>query len=145
MHQYIENLVNNLNVLYHLKHHRISVSVKCENVFLNLNQALPCGMIISELVSNAIKHAFPGNQKGSIKIKMERKLSWTRLSVSDNGAAFPGDRLPDQFTTLGLMIVRDLVRQMNGTLDLFRHDNFKVFQIEFKTEANGVAEDKLTF
>ena len=43
------------------------------------------------------------------------------------------------------MIVRDLVRQMNGTLDLFRHDNFKVFQIEFKTEANGVAEDKLTF
>ena len=137
MRHYIENLVNYLKTIYHLRPDRTTLSVMCENVYLNLNQALPCGMLISELVSNAIKHAFPRNRTGSVKVKLERRLSWTRLSVSDNGAAFPDDRPPDQFTTLGLVIVRDLVKQMNGTLEIFKQDDFKIFQIDFKTEANS--------
>jgi PAS domain S-box-containing protein len=136
MHHYIENLVNFMKSIYHITNNRIQISVSCRDVHLNLNQAVPSGMIISELVSNAIKHAFPDGRTGAIKIAMEQKPSVVRLSVSDDGLDFPDDRPLDQFKSLGMLIVRDLAKQLDGELELLRRREFKVFQIDFRSESH---------
>jgi PAS domain S-box-containing protein len=140
MHQYIENLVNFLKSIYHIINKRIEISVSCRDVHLNLNQAVPCGMIISELVSNAIKHAFPDDRKGKVKITMRQKPPVIRLSVSDDGIDFPDDRPLEQFKSLGMLIVKDLVKQLDGTSKILVQNHFKVFQIDFKSEDIEVAE-----
>jgi two-component sensor histidine kinase len=142
MHQYIENLVNFLKSIYHIINKRIEISVSCRDVHLNLNQAVPCGMIISELVSNAIKHAFPDNRKGKVKITMRQKPHLIRLSVSDDGVDFPDDRPLEQFKSLGMLIVKDLVKQLDGELAIFKRGGFKVFQIEFKSESHEAEKEE---
>lgn len=72
---------------------------------------------------------------------MEQKLSRIQLLVSDNGIDFPGNRSLDQFTSLGLLIVRNLTRQLGGVLELLKQKNFKVFQIEFKSEVNEAPKE----
>jgi PAS domain S-box-containing protein len=133
---YIEDLVNFMNSIYHIKNKGIEISVSCQDVYLNLNQAVPCGMIISELVSNAIKHAFPDNRKGVIKIKMEKKPPLIRLSVSDDGIDFPAERPLDKVSTLGMLIVQDLTKQLEGSFKVLKQHRLKAFQIDFRSE-NG--------
>ena len=92
---------------------------------------MPCGLIINELVSNALKHAFPNKQGGEIQIEFysnpENKFT---LSICDNGIGFPAGMNFQSAGSLGLQLVNTLVNQLDGTLDI-QHDRGTTFIIQF--------------
>lgn len=79
-------------------------------MFLNIKHAIPCGLIISELVSNALKHAFPEGKKGELTIIMKADSQGKySLTVQDNGAGLPEDVDPRRPQTFGMQLIHDLV------------------------------------
>lgn len=98
---------------------RIQVKLEIRNIELGVDEAIPCGLIINEFVSNSLKHAFPGDREGEILIRGARDGEgsvW--LSVADTGLGLPpGLNLLDT-ETLGLQIVSLLTRQLHGTMEI---------------------------
>ena len=93
---------------------RVRLRLALEPVSLELNQAIPCGLILNELVNNAFKHAFPGERAGEILVALNCEMGQVTLRVADNGVGIPSDAGPSQ--SLGLAIVDILTRQLGGTL-----------------------------
>jgi PAS domain S-box-containing protein len=95
---------------------RISLQKDTEQVFLGLEAAIPCGLIINELVSNAIKHGFPEGQTGWIKLSLSSNDGGVELAVADSGVGLPQATDCGEPRTLGLRLVQTLVRQIHGEL-----------------------------
>ena len=103
--QYIENLANTLFSSHGIDDKLIKLSVKVNNVSLKIDQAVPCGMIINELLSNSLKHAFPDARGGKIYVKFDvDSKERFRLIIKDNGMGFPADIDYRNTTTLGLRL-----------------------------------------
>lgn len=103
--------------------------VTAEGVILSISQAIPCGLIINELVSNALKHAFKGMTEGSIEISM-RELAGDRieLTVKDNGVGIPEELDIYKTDTLGLKIVRTLAEeQLKVKMELIRDEGTGIY------------------
>jgi len=100
-------------------------------VTLSIDDAIPFGLIINELVSNAMKHAFPELRQGEIKVNIALNgTNEVSLSVSDNGVGVPDDIESRKSASLGLSLVDALVRQVRGELKLHK-DNGTRFDITF--------------
>ncbi len=116
---YIGSLANDLLQAYRVSSENISLKLDIDEVCLSINTAIPCGLIINELISNALKYAFPKNRKGTIKIALysdeEKHLI---LSIKDNGVGFPSYWNLKKIETLGLQLVNVLVSQIEGILEL---------------------------
>ncbi|BAY30204.1 sensory box histidine kinase [Nostoc carneum NIES-2107] len=113
---YLRSLVNNLLRSYGIKLN-IKSHLKIDKIFLKIDTAISCGLIINELVSNSIKYAFAENQQGDIYIEM---LQTTRnqyfLNISDNGVGLSQDIEVYKNQSLGLQLVWSLVEQLQGTI-----------------------------
>lgn len=98
----------------------ITLEFDVEPIRIELDQAVPCGLIVNELMSNALKHAFPGGRHGDIRLSARLVAGGPamRLSVADSGAGLPADFDEARKRSLGLQLVTDLARQLNGTLDM---------------------------
>jgi PAS domain S-box-containing protein len=118
---YIDNLVNYLRLTYGNISQSIEVIVEADNVSMNIETAIPCGLIINELVTNAFRHAFRGKEEGKITIhfKHDGNESFT-LIVEDNGSGLPTDIKISQTKSLGLQLVDILTRQLDGDLTIER-------------------------
>ncbi|MBN2090281.1 hypothetical protein JW964_11775, partial [candidate division KSB1 bacterium] len=128
---YIKNLVQTLYQTYYIERNRITFSFNSENVALDINQAIPCGLILNELVSNSLKHAFPIDyeQQGLIEIVF-RKTSSNEIELlcCDNGIGFSQLEDFNKPTTLGLRLVRLLVEeQLQGTIKIISDNGTKFF------------------
>jgi PAS domain S-box-containing protein len=128
----IRGLVNFLVALYAKEGKEIAAPVTATGVTLHISQAIPCGLIINELVSNALKHAFKGMAKGNIGISM---LSLdddnVKLSVKDNGVGIPEEFDIYEPNTLGLHLVKALTEdQLKGKIGLKRGNGVEIY-IEF--------------
>jgi PAS domain S-box-containing protein len=132
---YVQNLAQNLIDTYELS--VASVDLKCdlEEVFLNLDNAIPCGLIINELISNSLKYAFVEREKGEIQIVLKTKNNQVELKIADNGAGIPKGLDIYNTDSLGLQLVNTLVEQLEGNLKL---DLEKVtsFTITFDIKVN---------
>ncbi|MCB9077819.1 MAG: PAS domain S-box protein [Anaerolineaceae bacterium] len=122
---YISDLINNLLQFYGLELSWLELELDVAHIFLMIDQAVPCGLIINELVSNALKHAFPktGGRaragKGKITIAFHPGADGMLvLTVADNGVGLPADLDLNASKTLGLRLVRTLVRQLGATLEV---------------------------
>lgn len=116
---YIQHLVNNLLLSYKPKEKNISLIQKIDNVFLNLDQAIPCGLIINELVSNALKYAFKKRGKGELCISIaEDKKDNVKITIADNGPGLPKGVNYRNTQSLGLQLVMVLVSQLRGVIQL---------------------------
>lgn len=93
---------------------RVRIERRVEAVRLPLDQAVPCGLIINELVANALKHGYPGSRDGRVLIAMQPEDGMLRLRVSDDGVGLPAELDLGQTPTLGLRLVQDLARQLHG-------------------------------
>jgi len=118
---YINKLTTHLLAMYRTGSGNIDLRTEVDDVFLDINRAIPCGLIINEFVSNSLKHAFPEGVKGEITVKMysDKKGKYI-LIVSDTGIGLPEKIDFGQVKTLGLQMVKDLVNQLNGTISLYR-------------------------
>jgi two-component sensor histidine kinase len=147
--QYLQRLVENLFETYRFGNTEISLNMDLEeNIFFDMDTAVPLGMIVNELVSNSFKHAFPGGKTGEIQIKLSReengkskdskigcknkecKSTGYILTVSDNGAGMPESISLEDSDTLGIQLVTILVDQLDGELELNR-DSGTEFIIRF--------------
>ncbi|GAB4306626.1 MAG: hypothetical protein Kow0019_01670 [Methanobacteriaceae archaeon] len=109
----------------------IKLNIQVQEVMLDINTAIPCGLILNELMSNSIKHAFPNSMEGTISIKMITLDNIIEIMVSDDGVGIPENIDFSKTKTLGLQIVNNLVRQLDGSIELDRSDG-TAFKITFK-------------
>jgi two-component sensor histidine kinase len=101
-----------------------------ENVDLSLDMAIPCGLIINELVSNSLKYAFPDGRKGEIRVGLRSADDRFTLVVADNGVGLPADVNFRATDTMGLQVVTTLVKQLDGKIELERRGG-TAFEITF--------------
>jgi len=129
---YIKSLMRGLFIAYGPEAGRIAPRIEVEDIRLGVNYAMPCGLVINELVSNSLKHAFPDGKKGEIKIAMLRiEGDEVELVVSDNGIGIPESLEFGNPESLGLRLVTMLVEdQLGGQVELDRTEGTR-FQIRF--------------
>lgn len=113
--EYLRSLVPELLDSYALAN-VIDLEMSAVGVRLGLDAAIPCALIVNELVTNALKHAFPGGRRGRLKITMQPTADGAiSLVVSDDGVGLPDDAVPESGSkSLGLRLVSDLARQLDG-------------------------------
>ena len=127
---YIRNLVSNLFNSYNIKK-KITPVINVDDIYLNMDTAIPCGLIISELVSNILKYAYPGDNVGELNISFRSLNNRLELVISDEGIGFPEDLdFRNIESSLGLKLVNSLVKQLDGTIDLDVSQGTK-FNIKF--------------
>jgi PAS domain S-box-containing protein len=130
---YIQKLVINLFRLYGIDADAITLEINVDGGVLDVDLAVPCGLMITELVSNSLKYAFPVGQPGKICIDLrsDRDHGFT-LSVGDDGVGFPENLDFRNTESLGLQLVNTLTAQLGGTLTLDRQGGTK-FEIKIST------------
>lgn len=117
--QYVKSLSEYLYRSYVVNSDLIKLAIDIQDVQLGIDSAIPCGLIINELVSNAVKYAFPGGRRGEIRIRLHPTPDGAReLVVADNGIGLPADLDIHQSATLGLQLVNSLVGQLRATLEV---------------------------
>ncbi|MEK0179662.1 MAG: PAS domain S-box protein [Oscillatoriales cyanobacterium] len=116
---YVENLVANLFQSFGLYNDSIQINLNIEPIYLNIETAIPCGLIINELVSNSLKYAFIPTRKGEITINfLELVDTEFNLSIQDNGRGFPPGFDVENTETLGLRLVKMLAQQLDGEITI---------------------------
>jgi two-component sensor histidine kinase len=129
--QYLRNLATHLFHSYQADSSRIHLKIDAEEVFLNINTAIPCGLIVNELISNALKHGFPEGRCGQLDIDLRRVPGdGYMLRIKDDGVGFPEGLDFRKTETLGMQIISTLVEQIDGRLELNREKG-TAFRLEF--------------
>lgn len=129
--EYIEELAN---YLYSTSVHEpdlIHLKVDMGDISLSMDEAVPCGLIVNELLSNSLKHAFPDNRGGEIMIRGRIKDGWIVLTISDNGAGLPPGLDFRNTETLGLQLVTTLAKQLRGRIDINSERGGTVVSVAF--------------
>lgn len=116
---HIRRLVFELKQVFGIQQDSIIINEKVDDVFLDVATAIPCSQIVNELISNSIKHAFPGGSKGRIDVefKMDNNNECT-LAVRDNGVGPPDGFSYPGSNSIGLGLVNAFVQQLNGTVEM---------------------------
>jgi PAS domain S-box-containing protein len=115
---YIDKLIAFLTQSYMKENDPVRIETSVEDIYLNIDTGVPCGLIINELITNSLKHAFPDNRGGLIKIELLKEGDLFILKVCDNGIGFP-EKLDFRNTeTLGLQLINNLVMQLDGAIEL---------------------------
>ena len=105
----------------------IPIILNVKDIHLNVDRAMPCSLIINELVSNIFKYAFPEGKKGEIKIDFRKNRNGNYIiTVSDNGIGIPDDMDFENRSSLGMKLVKALVRQLNGEMKVSENNGTKV-------------------
>jgi len=124
---YIQKLCTHIFHLHQAEASRIKVAIDAEKIYVDITQGIPCSLIVNELVSNAVKHAFPENKKGVIAIELRKEKSdKVSLSIRDNGIGLPEEIDFRKPNTLGLQLVNDLSAQLGANLKIQRKEGLKV-------------------
>jgi len=116
---FLTRLINGLFQSYRVDSGRIGCDVRVAAIRAAISIANPLGLIVNELVSNAIKYAFPGDRKGRILLELKADRGGLRLQICDDGVGLPAGIDPERSRTLGLKLVQTLaVTQLEGSLEL---------------------------
>lgn len=129
--EYIKDLSESLFYNYHVEHNKIKLNTNIENIYFDVDTSIPCGLIVNELLTNCLKHAFPNNKNGEIILDLEDNQGTYILNVTDNGVGFPDNIDYTNTQTLGLQLVTNLVNQLDGTMELINNGGTSV-TIQFK-------------
>jgi PAS domain S-box-containing protein len=135
---YIQSLSTHLFHVYLVDPNQVRLETEFADVTLDINSAVPCGLILNELISNALKHAFPAGRKGVLMIRLRRgKDGAVELRIADNGVGFPKGLDFRCTESLGLQIVSLLVGQLKGTIKL-AGKNGTAFTVAFHEIKQGL-------
>lgn len=128
---YLVKLVNELSYSYAVNKNGVQIKMDVEPIFIDMDTAIPLGMIVNELVSNSFKHAFKDIKEGEIYVNLSRSDGKLTLTVGDSGAGFPENINFRETESLGLQLVTTLTSQIDGTIELDRSKGTK-FRIILK-------------
>ena len=154
---YVNDLTDSLFLTYKINENRIKLNKKIDNIFFDVNTLIPCGLILNELVTNSLKHAFPAieshdltnekfsdpmtvcsegfselpNKTNEIRIELHQSKNKFMLIVSDNGIGLPKNVDFKDTESLGLKLVTSLIKQLDGTIEIDKTEG-TTFRIIFK-------------
>ncbi len=128
---YISDLADSLFYNHNVNKSRIKLNKNMDKIYFNVDTAIPCGLIINELITNCLKHAFPNDINGEVSIDLLKIEDKYVLSVNDSGVGFPENIDYKNTESLGLQLVTNLVNQIDGTIELDNVDGSS-FRIIFK-------------
>lgn len=126
MKEYIDQVITHLFISYGQNKNMIKTQVEVESVQMDINTAVPVGLIINELLTNALKYAFPEG-KGKLSLKLHLDDDKYCLKISDNGIGLPDDFDINHTKTLGFQLVYRLVRQLKGTIKIGINNGTKIW------------------
>ena len=115
--EYLCYLSEQLLVSYALNN-RVKLNFDCKDVFLSIETAVPCGLLVNELITNSMKHAFPNDRAGNINIALNNFGQEYELIIEDDGIGMPENINFKEYNSLGLKIINNLVNQIEGTIEL---------------------------
>jgi PAS domain S-box-containing protein len=130
---YIKSLVDDLYKSHRVNPNKISKNIQAENIFLDIDTATLCGLIINELISNSLKHAFPNGRDGMVGIEMHQDDNCIEMFISDDGIGLSERVNFNEPETLGLQLVKTLVNEINGKIEL---KNYKGTKFNIKLNKN---------
>jgi len=131
--EYAQALSVDLFNTYITKKDKIKLDINVESLKLDINTAIPLGLILNEILSNSLKYAFPKDKKGNIKVEFLSKNSHYELIVSDNGIGLPADFDLEKSDSLGFKLIYGLSDQINAEVKVNR-DNGTEIEIVFKEQ-----------
>ena len=117
---YIQDLSSHLLRSYEIVSSAVSLEVEADNIFLEIDTAVPCGLIVNELVSNSLKYAFPDGEKGVIRIEVKLADDTFCIRYRDDGIGLPEGLEMHNAKTLGLQLVSSLTEQLGGDLEIYK-------------------------
>ena len=115
---YVERLAEGLYRAYRTSADEVCLEVSVDGRPLPIDTAIPCGLLLNELISNCLKHAFPGGGRGVIRVTLNQDGGAGMLRVADDGCGMPADRDFRQSSSFGLQLVHTLVAQLRGELEI---------------------------
>ncbi len=131
MKEYVETLIKQISGSFELPNIKLETNIACENRVMDLDTAIPLGLLINELMTNAFKHAFVGRESGLISVSLKNTLKDCHLIIKDNGVGLPADA-EKTGSSLGMELIHILVEQLNCELHIERGEgtSFKIVMRE---------------
>jgi PAS domain S-box-containing protein len=127
---YFKELTENLFMTYQVNSEGLTIKQDIDFIKLDINTSIPLGLILNELVSNALKYAFPEGRQGVLEIGLRRENGQMIFTVADDGVGLPEGFDLSQSSSLGLQLVNGLVRQLQGTIEVERGRG-TIFKVRF--------------
>jgi len=129
---YVRELVAELFHSFEFYNGKVRPQIDVDQVLLNLNTAIPCGLLINELLTNALKYAFPGNRHGEVIVSLHpSECDWYELVISDTGIGLPDNVVPGATDSLGFTLVAGWIDQLRADLEIDRTAGTR-FRIRFR-------------
>ncbi|ASO07310.1 sensor histidine kinase [Arenibacter algicola] len=133
MQGYIESLINSVQSVYKKGGHNINITIDAEGVELDIDRAIPFGLILNELVSNSFKYAFPDDdENGKIYIHLRKNGGQGYFEYTDNGVGLPEDTDDRANSSMGIRLMNRLVNQLQSTLNIDKTSEGVRFWFNFK-------------
>ncbi|MDH3651090.1 MAG: tetratricopeptide repeat protein, partial [Saprospiraceae bacterium] len=132
--QYIDDLTKNLFNSYNIDQDKIELQTDIESISLDVDIMIPLGLILNELISNALKYAFRGGRSGLIEVKLQQQQKTLELTVADNGLGLPTDFSLENSSSMGMTLIQDFSRKLKANLKVLSDSGTKVIlSIPFKS------------
>jgi two-component sensor histidine kinase len=128
--EYIFSLATDLFNTYTTDPDKIKLEIDVEEIMIDINVTIPLGLILNELITNSLKYAFPGENKGKLTIKFYKNVNEFFLIVSDDGVGIPEDFDLTESDSLGMRLIDSLIDQLDGELEL-EGSHGTTFRIKF--------------
>ena len=119
---YLSNLLKELFSTYNIDENKINLDLDIEEINLDVDTMVPFGLILNELVSNCLKHAFPGGREGNIKISLKDVDEVLNLSVVDNGIGIGNEIDFQESKTFGNRLIKAFTKKLNADLEVLNQE-----------------------
>ncbi|MGD8426758.1 MAG: PAS domain S-box protein [Balneolaceae bacterium] len=134
---YVNKLIDTMKNTLPFDHQHIEINIDTAGVSMDINQAIPCAILINELLTNAYKHAFQGKDSGTIWVNMKDSKKQIIIEVKDNGIGLPDDFSIESQTSIGMNLIQTLTQQLGGELKV-KNNKGGCFRVCFaKTKRRG--------
>jgi PAS domain S-box-containing protein len=130
---YVEAIIEHLVSYYTNEKFKLKLNMNIERIYLSIDKAIICGLIINELITNAIQHAFTNKDKGTVAVAIKEQDEWITMEIADNGKGMPQNINYLKTQSLGIQLVENLVKQLKGTLSMESEKGTLVF-IKFRSK-----------
>lgn len=139
---YISDLIRSLDNSINTRRHKVLIKCDVDEIMLDVSQAIPVGIILNESVTNALKHAFPGERTGEIMVAVKQTGGYIEMRISDNGIGLPDEFNLLKANSLGVTLINGLTSQLKGTFDIQCRSGLSItvrFAMEIAAMTSNVA------
>ena len=130
--EYIETLIPQLIEVYKVDKSKIKANMNLEEIHLNLDESIPCGLLINEIVSNSLKHAFSNGTNGQIDVLLAKRDGIIHLQITDNGSEFNQQTGVAKKESFGFLLIETLVKQLEAEMKCINENGVK-YDIKWKS------------